>query len=386
MKDYRKRYLLLLLLSLLLHMAGYWWYLYKMPKVLSTPEQSQTVSVTLKQASKPAETPPTQPEQKPPEQAKIKEEPKPQETVEKNHAPRDNADEFASDNQDDKQATEIIAGGAPDDKISKATELTKQVIAEKQPIAEDSSDSATQDNQSAQEQADVGDFFDKAQKEKRSFVDVHSDDKGQMDSSEQLTGTTLDDIIAASIESTKHSSDGSPTASDSFEPPPALKELLIEIPSKPLEIEIPSEFLNNVGNMQLLSDISLRDAEVQQPYSEKRSKELALANKYLARMNKQVQKFWINPYKGGRMFRGIIKVELNVNGYLENVRIYRTSGHHLLDISVMDAIRAVPRFDVPDNEIITNRYYRNMSFHYSSIEAKTELMPFEIEVQDKEES
>jgi len=357
-----------------------------MPKVLSTPEQSQTVSVTLKQASKPAETPPTQPEQKPPEQAKIKEEPKPQETVEKNHAPRDNADEFASDNQDDKQATEIIAGGAPDDKISKATELTKQVIAEKQPIAEDSSDSATQDNQSAQEQADVGDFFDKAQKEKRSFVDVHSDDKGQMDSSEQLTGTTLDDIIAASIESTKHSSDGSPTASDNFEPPPALKELLIEIPSKPLEIEIPSEFLNNVGNMQLLSDISLRDAEVQQPYSEKRSKELALANKYLARMNKQVQKFWINPYKGGRMFRGIIKVELNVNGYLENVRIYRTSGHHLLDISVMDAIRAVPRFDVPDNEIITNRYYRNMSFHYSSIEAKTELMPFEIEVQDKEES
>ena len=125
---------------------------------------------------------------------------------------------------------------------------------------------------------------------------------------------------------------------------------------------------------------------MQQPYSEKRGKELVLLNKYLARMNKQVLKFWVNPYKGRRVFQGIIKFELSVNGYLEGARIYRASGHHLLDISAMDAIRAVPRFHVPDDKVITNRYYRSMIFEYSSIKIKTELMPFEIEVQDKEES
>ena len=144
---------------------------------------------------------------------------------------------------------------------------------------------------------------------------------------------------------------------------------------------ITDEYLAGIGNLELLSDGELSDTIVEQPFSETEASEIQLVNRYLQRMNKQVLAFWINPYKGNKMHRGIIKVELNTNGYLEQAFIYRSSGNTLLDISVLDAIRAVPRYEVPENEIITRRYYTNLSFHYSSIEEETELMPFE---QDKE--
>lgn len=145
------------------------------------------------------------------------------------------------------------------------------------------------------------------------------------------------------------------------------------------ELEIPLEILDGIGNLELLSDSELSDALVEQPFSEKESNELKLVNRYLKRMNEQVLSFWINPYQGNQMLKGIIKVELNTKGYLVHSFIYRSSGHRLLDISVLDAIRAVPRFEVPENEIITRQYYSNLSFHYSSKDEETELMPFEQE-------
>ena len=145
------------------------------------------------------------------------------------------------------------------------------------------------------------------------------------------------------------------------------------------ELEIPLDILDGVGNLELLSDNELSDALVEQPFSEKESNELKLVNRYLARMNEQVLSFWVNPYQGSQMLKGIIKVELDVSGNLVHSFIYRSSGHRLLDISVLDAIRAVPRFEVPDSEIITRQYYSNLSFHYSSKDEETELMPFEEE-------
>lgn len=145
------------------------------------------------------------------------------------------------------------------------------------------------------------------------------------------------------------------------------------------ELEIPLEILDGIGNLELLSDNELSDALVEQPFSEKESSELKLVNRYLARMNEQVLSFWVNPYQGGQMLKGIIKVELDVSGNLVHSFIYRSSGHRLLDISVLDAIRAVPRFEVPESEIITRQYYSNLSFHYSSKDEETELMPFEEE-------
>jgi hypothetical protein len=131
------------------------------------------------------------------------------------------------------------------------------------------------------------------------------------------------------------------------------------------------------GNIALLADREMRDVVVEQPYSELESKELKLANEFLDRMNKQVLAIWENPYKGRHLYRGVVKLELDENGYLQDVYVYKASGHPVLDASVLKAISSVIRFHVPDNKILASRYYTSLRFYYSSIENKTELMPFE---------
>ena len=147
----------------------------------------------------------------------------------------------------------------------------------------------------------------------------------------------------------------------------------------PEELKIPPEFLGNLGNMELLQENDLGNAFVEDPFSDKESKELKLVNRYLRRFTEQIYEFLVNPYQGSKPYDGIIRFELDTKGYLIHSFIYRSSGHRLLDISVLDAIRAVPRFEVPESEIITRQYYSNLSFHYSSKDEETELMPFEEE-------
>lgn len=149
----------------------------------------------------------------------------------------------------------------------------------------------------------------------------------------------------------------------------------IDIP----DLETPGEGEQAQGNLNMLSDPQLREVGVEQPYSEQQSEELRLVNRILERMNQQVIQYWVNPYKGGHIYRGVIKVELDENGYLRDAYVYHPSGLVLLDISVLDAIRAVKRYEVPENKILAERYYSNLSFHYSSIDEKPELMPFERE-------
>ena len=139
------------------------------------------------------------------------------------------------------------------------------------------------------------------------------------------------------------------------------------------------EELNTPGNVALLADAEMRNVAVEQPFSELKSKELQMANEFLNRMNKQVLAIWENPYKGKHLYRGVVKLELDENGYLQDAYIYRASGHPVLDNSVLFAISSVLRFEVPENKILAKRYYTNLSFYYSSIENKTELMPFEKE-------
>lgn len=137
--------------------------------------------------------------------------------------------------------------------------------------------------------------------------------------------------------------------------------------------------LDALGNIQLLPDTQLSEVSVPQPFSEKKSNELRLVNKYLKRMNEQVMAYWVNPYRGNQVLLGMIKIELNKDGYLVNSYVYRESGDKILDISVLDAIRAVRKFEVPANNYVAERYYRNLKFHYSSIKQEVELMPFETE-------
>ncbi|WP_197472235.1 MULTISPECIES: TonB C-terminal domain-containing protein [unclassified Oleiphilus] len=150
----------------------------------------------------------------------------------------------------------------------------------------------------------------------------------------------------------------------------------------PEELKIPPEFLGNLGNMELLEERDLGNAYVEDPFAEQESKEFKIVNRYLKRLNEQVYEYWVNPYQGTKLFEGVIKLELDASGYIVNAYIYKPSGHRLLDSSALDAIRAVPRYEVPDNPVITERHYTNLRFYYSSIKQETELMPFEVAEQN----
>jgi hypothetical protein len=147
------------------------------------------------------------------------------------------------------------------------------------------------------------------------------------------------------------------------------------------EAEIVNDVAYAPGNIALLADGEMSEVVVEQPFSDLESKELRLANEFLDRMNKQVLAVWENPYKGQHLYRGVVKLELDENGYLQDVYIYKASGHPVLDSSVINSIRAVVQFHVPENKILANRYYTNLRFYYSSIENKTELMPFQKETE-----
>ena len=334
----------LVLLSMLLHGSAVVGYLYLI-EVKKAPREKQAVAVQLRTQQK---EPPTQDkvaeeELSPKESIAQEDLPQPEE-----HMPTHNSDEFASNNQDRDLEAKVLAGGGNKREEEKLTKVEKESLPTERESEEQERSTESEELNSEQTTAEA-----------REVVTT--------------TGNGVKTPIAES-ESMADSQTDSEVVSNR-----AIEEFSIDALPKLEELQIPADFLDGIGNLELLSDGQLSDTLVEHPFSESESKELKLVNRYLERMNKQVLSFWINPYKGNKLHRGIIKVELSSSGYLENAYIYRSSGHRLLDISVLDAIRAVPRYEVPDNEIITARYYTNLSFHYSSIEEETELMPFEQE-------
>lgn len=342
-----------LLLSLLVHASTITYML-----MHSSPDQEvleRKVVVQLKAPDAKQQTPPAA------AQATSITEPEPvTEQAEQEHMPTHNAEEFASDNQDRNKQGEIVAGGGIESEETKLAEVkdpTRKQAEENDGESETKEQALAQNDQETHQEPQGTSASETVVTEGDSFALFDNYEE------EFVEGAELSALAAA-----MGLGGGNP--------------FQIQEEPTPDELEIPEEYLDGYGNLRILSEGELADAMVEQPFSEIEGKELQLVNRYLERMNKQVLKFWINPYQGNKMLRGIIKLELNTAGFLVNAFIFRSSGHNLLDISVLDAIRSVQRFEVPDNTIIAERYYTNLSFHYSSKQEETELMPFELAAKD----
>jgi len=393
MISYRRRYTVLLSLSLLAHLALLYFLLdelkYEQPIV-----KPKNVVISLLQPSLPStepDEPPTEPEQKQEQKEEVSEkrdEPRKEESKkeqpeeseepdapeEEHHAPMDNADAFASNNQEDPSINKIDPGGGNESENTKKPDqqTDEDTDANEAPKSPELAERPEALAKLVEQETDEGQAD---QKKERDVIDT-------LDIARALWESRARDITQEQLDAMKDKS-GSPE-----------QDLVDLITGKAnftqeqedFEMMLPEDIGDGLGNATLLTDSELSEAVVEQPFSEQKAKELELANLYLRRMNEQVRSFWVNPYEGNRLYKGIIKVELDVTGHLENAYVYRSSGNHLLDISVLDAIRAVPRYKVPDNDVIVNRYYRNLSFYYSSIEEETELMPFEKERKNEQES
>ncbi|WP_198342991.1 energy transducer TonB family protein [Oleiphilus messinensis] len=147
------------------------------------------------------------------------------------------------------------------------------------------------------------------------------------------------------------------------------------------KLKIPDEFREKMGNMELLDDVSLKETTVMEPYSQLEAKKLQMVNRYLEKMQKQIVARWKKPNKEFPKLRGIIKFQLDKNGYLEDADIFVGSGDVELDVSALDAVRSVIRYAVPENQSIVNRYYRSLKWYFSSHEREIEEMVFVEEIE-----
>lgn len=428
-RSYRKRYSVLLLLSTLIHLGGLILYFVWIPTKPQPSTDASTVTVRL--APQPSPEFEENPDQvQPDEQEETPTEAPPKE---EQHLPMDNSDIVASDNQTNPDAVELIAGGAKEpkpntesqsdaepqatnetrttnssspshtDKTSSLAPTLGEIADAKLSEAESSAQATDSANDSVlgseltiktdqnSEQPEVTiakttapsnnkineDFANPAPPSSKEVKTSESTGQSEASDNKLATSENLNQQTSAPIEDVSSITDGVTLDEDVAGALKSEKPELDEPSQEPLNLELPSDFLNRFGNLELLTDSSLSDSFVEQPFSEKKSKQIEMVNRYLARMNRQVRAVWVNPYRGGRMYRGVVLVEVSPKGYLQDVRVHRSSGLSALDSSVVDAIKAVNRFEVPEDEAIAARYYSQMSFHYSSIEEKTELMPFQ---------
>jgi hypothetical protein len=409
-KTAQRRFGLLILLSLLLHVVLYkgvdWASLFKpepLPELKPDEPEQVTLKFNLAQRSEPE--PELKPETQPaPESAQ----PEPEEPV-----PVSNAQESASNNQQDRNAGQIVFGAdkPASEPVSKVGDVKKKNDVTETPMQTPDTRLRSDTDQVAPESGTpiTGERAQEAREGGRSSRTLTTDSERAMWSVPQKEET------APRQAQRRRPDAGEPDASGdedrSTEPTPAeakqalhkrveedLKALFGENFSREThnidtlpevdvaDLETPGEGEQAEGNLNMLTDPQLREVGVEQPFSEKESEELRVVNLILERMNRQVIEHWVNPYKGGKMYRGVIKVELDADGYLRDAFVYHQSGLVLLDISVLDAIRAVKRFDVPDNKVIAERYYSNLSFHYSSLDEKPEMMPFELDGKKKDKA
>lgn len=363
-----------------MHLLGFYAYqkwLSDQPEPSSSPAQT-AVMIQLQQKQRLIETP-AQKQEESEKQA-------PEQTSTPEHLPTHNSDRFASNNQKDRTIREVSGGGAPQPHREKAHQIAeapepnqakgdgRDNYSESMIVNEDKSASDSMAKLSSSEQDSDSDRQKRSTASEGvarqitdsiglSWKSTSAKDPADFGEAQEAIAI-LDSKRFSESEVPKQGgrkSDGG--QGDAFEASSALT--------------IPSDFLNGLGNMAMLTNDQMSDAFVEQPFSEQQSKEIEMVNIYLERMNRQVRANWRNPYDGGHMYRGIITLELSVKGYLQDYHVRRSSGLHHLDQSVIDAVLAVDRFLVPENEIIAARYYSRINIHYSSIETETELMPFE---------
>jgi hypothetical protein len=377
MRPHQTRYSVLLVISLALHILVYLLFLIS-PEDENKNKDEQAFQVTLRQTPNNEQSSVEESLEQPVvikerEEPKLEDIAKDKNELDQEPSPLDNADEMSTNNQDENIKGMVEGGGL----ISKEKplELTKQLSLE----------------QALDKPAKMIDEVDVIELKKSETLNqeepveeieqmpelIMSKNTQALEKLKEIIPSYLDPIMN-DVDAAKKQGQVEPNYFD------VLSGVKDEVGENFESVEVGSVIdLNAPGNILMLADTQLSEVTVPQPFSVKKSDELKLVNQYIKRMNKQVMAFWINPYRGNKRLRGIVRFELNTQGYLVNSYVYRESGDKILDISVLDAIRSVRRFKVPDNAVITERYYQNLGFHFSSIEQEIELMPFETESSNK---
>lgn len=115
--------------------------------------------------------------------------------------------------------------------------------------------------------------------------------------------------------------------------------------------------------MESLDDQALDESVVESPLSEQEEEKARWRNEVLKRISEQINFAWVKPFGSQPRHSGILKLELNEDGYLQNAWIHVPSGDPSLDASIIKAVKSVWRFQIPNSKLL-NRYYRHLNLTY----------------------
>lgn len=116
--------------------------------------------------------------------------------------------------------------------------------------------------------------------------------------------------------------------------------------------------------LEELDDSALDDTLVESPLKRIEEEKARWRNEILKRISEQVNFVWVKPEGSHRSSSGVIRMDIDAEGYLKSAWVHLPSGDASLDASILRAIRSVWHFQIPKSDKL-NRYYRHLEFHYS---------------------
>lgn len=99
------------------------------------------------------------------------------------------------------------------------------------------------------------------------------------------------------------------------------------------------------------------------------SPELKVAKRYVARIQKQIEKNWTKPlnvqYQEMAGLKVLIRLLLSQEGRLEKAQIIQSSGNSQFDRSALNAVRRTGQFQVPGDVDVFEKYFRHLTISYN---------------------
>jgi hypothetical protein len=112
-----------------------------------------------------------------------------------------------------------------------------------------------------------------------------------------------------------------------------------------------------------LDDEALDDNAVESPLDKREEEKARWRNLVLKRISEQISFVWVKPDDSSESNTGVIRLNIDSEGYLNSAWVHLSSGDRSLDASILGAIRSVWRFQIPESDRL-NRHYRQLEFHY----------------------
>jgi outer membrane biosynthesis protein TonB len=110
-------------------------------------------------------------------------------------------------------------------------------------------------------------------------------------------------------------------------------------------------------------DDALDDSLVKSPLEKLEEEKARWRNMVLKRISEQISFVWVKPDGSSQSNAGVIRLNIDSEGYLSSAWVHFSSGDGLLDASILRAIRSIWRFQIPESDRL-NRHYRQLEFHY----------------------